>query len=83
MPGTDREDVQLENIRGRPLKIQHHTAQHSPKIVDEAKREGESTESESITEAENETDVEAEVVAESAAECRDEAEVVAEYEAQL
>lgn len=59
MPGTDREDVQLENIRGRPLKIQHHTAQHSPKIVDEAKREGESTESESITEAETETDVEA------------------------
>lgn len=59
MPGTDREDVQLENIRGRPLKIQQHTAQHSPKIVDEAKREGESTESESITEAETETDVEA------------------------
>lgn len=28
MPGTAREDAWLENIRGRPLKIQHHT-QHS------------------------------------------------------
>lgn len=80
MPGTAREDAWLENIRGRPLKIQHHT-QHSTaqKNVDEAKRFGESTESESITEAETETDVEAE----SAAEGRDEAEVAADNEAQL
>lgn len=51
--------------------------------VDEAKRDdGESTESESITEAETETDV-ADVGAESTAECKARAEAGLEYETQL